>query len=53
MVEPPYNLFPDGWAYEPTKIKELVRRTIMQEYWKRRRSNKQPYITGPTTIIDK
>ena len=31
-VEPPYNLFPDRWAYEPAKIKELMRRTIVREY---------------------
>lgn len=51
-VESSYNLFPNGWAYELAKIKELMRRTIMQEYWKRRYSNKQPYITRLTTIID-
>ena len=51
-MEPPYHLFPDGWAYKPAKIKELVRRTVVREYWKRRRSNKQPYIAGPTTIVD-
>jgi len=51
-VEPPYNLFPDDWAYELTKVKELVRHTIMREYWKRHRSNKQHYITVPTTVFN-
>ena len=51
-LEPPYNLFPDEWANEPTKIKELVRRTIMREYWKRRRSGKQPHLPGPTTAFN-
>jgi hypothetical protein len=53
QLEPPYDLFPDEWANEPTKIKELVRRTIMKEYWKRRRSNKQPHLPGPTMAFSR
>src|SRR5579859_1645619 len=52
MVEPPYDLFPNGWAYEPAKIKELVRHTIIREYWKRRRSNKHPRLSRSTTVVD-
>ena len=29
---PPYDLFPDDWAYEPCKVKELVRHAIMKEF---------------------
>ena len=29
---PPYDLFPDEWANEPAKIKEVVRHTIMKEF---------------------
>ncbi|KAK1665875.1 hypothetical protein QYE76_054034 [Lolium multiflorum] len=42
-LTPPYNLFPDEWANEPLKVKEMVRRTIMKEFWKRR-SRKQPIL---------
>ena len=31
-LTPPYDLFPDDWAYEPCKVKELVRRAIMKEF---------------------
>jgi hypothetical protein len=33
-LNPPYDLFPDQWANEPSKIKELVRWAIMREFWK-------------------
>ena len=31
-LTPPYDLFPDDWAYEPCRVKELVRRAIMKEF---------------------
>ncbi|KAM0901363.1 hypothetical protein ACQ4PT_020050 [Festuca glaucescens] len=50
-LTPPYNLFPDEWANEPLKVKEMVRRTIMKEFWKRR-SRKEPILPGPTVSIN-
>ena len=50
-LTPPYDLFPDDWAYEPCKVKELVRRTIMKEFWKRR-SRKEPVLPGPTVSLN-
>ena len=50
-LTPPYDLFPDQWANEPSKVKELVRRAIMREFWKRR-SRKQPALPGRTTAFD-
>nr|CAD41631.1 OSJNBa0091D06.5 [Oryza sativa Japonica Group] len=47
ILEPPYDLFPDEWAHEPTKIKEKVRRAIMKEYWKRR-YGEHILLPGPT-----
>ncbi|KAK8457022.1 hypothetical protein SEVIR_3G115976v4 [Setaria viridis] len=48
ILEVPYEIFPNKWAHEPAKIKYLVRRAIMCEYWKRRRSSKQSQLSGPT-----
>jgi succinylglutamate desuccinylase len=31
-LEASYDVFPDEWAREPAKVKDLVRRTIMREY---------------------
>jgi hypothetical protein len=31
-LEAPYDVFPDEWAREPAKIKDLVQRTIMRKY---------------------
>ncbi|KAK1653685.1 hypothetical protein QYE76_071490 [Lolium multiflorum] len=50
-LTPPYNLFPDEWANEPLKVKEMVRRTIMKEFWKRR-SRKEPILSGRTVSIN-
>ena len=50
-LEPPYDVFPDEWAHEPGKIKSLVRRMIMREYWKRQRSSKQTRLPGPTASL--
>uniref|UniRef100_A0ACD5U6I6 Uncharacterized protein n=1 Tax=Avena sativa TaxID=4498 RepID=A0ACD5U6I6_AVESA len=50
-LNPPYDLFPDQWANEPSKIKELVRRAIMKEFWKRR-SRKQPVLPGQTIAYE-
>jgi hypothetical protein len=47
-LKPPYDLFPDQWANEPSKVKELVRRAIMKEFWKRC-SRKQPLLPGQTS----
>jgi hypothetical protein len=48
-LEAPYDAFPDEWAHEPAKVKDLVRHVIMREYWKRRRSSKQSCFPGPTS----
>jgi hypothetical protein len=48
-LEAPYDVFPDEWVREPAKVKDLVRRTIMREYWKRKRSSKQSRLPGPTS----
>ena len=50
-MTPPYDLFPDEWAYEPYKVKQLVRKAIMKEFWKRR-SRKEPVLPGPTVSIN-
>lgn len=52
ILEPPYDMFPDDWAREPNKVKGLVRRAIMREYWKRQRSSKQSRLPGSTVSID-
>jgi hypothetical protein len=46
-ITPLYDLFPDEWANEPLKIKQMVRRIIMKEFWKQR-SCKEPILLGPT-----
>lgn len=51
ILEPPYDLFPDEWACEPTKIKEKVRRAIMKEYWKRR-DREHLVLPGSTISFD-
>ncbi|EEC77712.1 hypothetical protein OsI_16794 [Oryza sativa Indica Group] len=51
ILEPPYDLFPDEWAREPTKIKEKVRRAIMKEYWKRR-YGEHILLPGPAVSLD-
>ncbi|KAM0829813.1 hypothetical protein ACQ4PT_066636 [Festuca glaucescens] len=50
-LNPPYDLFPDQWANEPSKVKELVQRAIMREFWKQR-SRKQPVLPGHTTSFN-
>ncbi|KAF0918695.1 hypothetical protein E2562_025821 [Oryza meyeriana var. granulata] len=50
-LEPPYDLFPDEWAHEPTKIKEQVRHAIMKEYWKRR-SQEHIVLPGAATSFN-
>ena len=50
-MTPPYDLFPDEWVNEPSKVKQGVRHAIMKEFWKRR-SRKEPVLPGPTTYIN-
>jgi hypothetical protein len=33
-LEAPYDVFPDEWAREPAKVKELGAARVMCDYWK-------------------